>query len=234
MVVIPVYNEQGALKQLVDAWLRVLDTMAVNARLLLINDGSHDGSWDLLEQLSSANSRLMIRNKQNEGHGPTILCGYREAVKQAEWVFQTDSDLEVHPDDFPALWKHRHEADVILGVRTGRKAPWLRKGITRILGIVLRMGYRVRFQDPNCPFRLLRVSAIQAVVEKIPSDTFAPNPVIAALAVRAGAPWLEIPVGYRPRETGEVSIQRIKLLRAAFRALIETVALRTLMKEKVK
>src|SRR5262249_56495225 len=83
------------------------------------DDGSTDDTRSILDGLGARLPRLAVRTQPNRGHGAAVLRGYREA--RGEWVFQTDSDGEVAPASFGALWRERHVHDLLLGVRRGRR-----------------------------------------------------------------------------------------------------------------
>jgi glycosyltransferase involved in cell wall biosynthesis len=85
-VVMPVYNEEACIAGVVRSWRDLLDTLQIEYRLIVLNDGSKDGSATALAAFGD-NPRIEVVNKPNAGHGPTILFGYRRAVKIAEWCF---------------------------------------------------------------------------------------------------------------------------------------------------
>src|SRR5207237_498076 len=117
-VVMPAYNEAGAIREVVTGWDCQLAALGVPYEIRVYDDGSRDGTGDLLAALARERPALTAVRQPNRGHGPTILRGYREA--RGEWVFQTDSDGEMGPESFPLVWERRHEADLVLGYRSRR------------------------------------------------------------------------------------------------------------------
>jgi len=105
-VIMPVYNEAECIEGVARSWLGMLKSQGMSFTLLLINDGSRDGTRERLDHLARE-AEISVVHKQNEGHGPTILGGYRQASKDSEWVFQVDSDDEIRASCFPALWAAR-------------------------------------------------------------------------------------------------------------------------------
>ena len=93
-VVIPVFNEEKLIGECINEWLNVLDSVNLNYEILIIDDGSSDATISIVERYRD-NQNIQLIIKQNEGHGPTILAGYKRAVGIAEWVFQADSDNEI-------------------------------------------------------------------------------------------------------------------------------------------
>lgn len=223
-VVMPVYNEQDALPSCVRSWLATLDELRIDHRMLIIDDGSRDGTAAALDSLG-AEERVLAVSKQNEGHGPTILRGYRFAGQTSEWVFQVDSDDEIPASAFPEVWAARHGQAAVFGIRTGREQSLGRKVISRVAALTTRLALKGRTSDPNVPFRLLRADALMSVVAALPDDTFAPNLVIAGVLGRDRSAFAEVPVPHNERRTGEVSIAGLGAFKAAARSFRQTVGL---------
>lgn len=102
-VVMPVYNEQDCIAGVLNAWHDVLRTLDIQFVIIVVNDGSQDGTADVLGEFDGRQG-IHVIHQANSGHGPAILVGYREAANVADWVFQCDSDNEMSPDAFPSLW----------------------------------------------------------------------------------------------------------------------------------
>ena len=110
----PVYNEAGCIERVLGEWLAALEN--IDASLLIVNDGSTDGTERILENLNDREPRLRVINQPNGGHGAAILRGYREAIALTpEYIFQTDSDDQIEAQSFRALWNMRHASPFILG-----------------------------------------------------------------------------------------------------------------------
>jgi glycosyltransferase involved in cell wall biosynthesis len=116
-VVMPVYNEEACIAKVLQSWHEVLRELRIDFMIMALNDGSTDGTENVLRQFRT-NDHFQIINKKNSGHGPTILTGYHEAVEQSEWVFQVDSDDEMSPEYFHELWNRRHGHDALVDVNT--------------------------------------------------------------------------------------------------------------------
>lgn len=226
VVVAPVYNEAGCIRRFVEEWLPVVRDHAP-ARLILIDDGSRDESPAILDSLAASIPELMVVHQSNAGHGTAIRRGYELALKAgAGWIFQTDSDRQFDPADFERLWTRRSEAVFLIGTRTDRDDPPLRKWLSRGNRLALALLFGVRLRDPNSPFRLMAGSFLEAALRRVPEGVFAPNVLLTVEAASAGSAWLEIPVAHRRRETGVVSIRGWKTARLAARCLREWAAYR--------
>lgn len=224
-VVMPVYNEEEIVGEVLEKWVKMLDSAGISYCLHVYNDGSRDST---LEKLSFAAmrhpGRITLHDQANCGHGPTVLRGYREAAEAGyDWVFQVDSDDEIGPEKFVELWARRGTYDFLTGFRSGRKQSfprWLVSGISRL---TVRLFYGAGVRDVNSPYRLMRVAAFRDIYRRIPSGTLTPNVILSGMAAQEHLRCFELPVPQHNRTTGEVSIQKGKLLQVAVSSLVQTV-----------
>ena len=224
-VVMPVYNEEAAIGSVLKKWDNALASLGIDYEIRPYNDGSKDGSLAVMREIAAGCPRISVRNKENGGHGNTILTGYREAAADGfDWVFQIDSDDEMGPEKFGELWNHRNEFDFGVGIRDGRKQALPRKIVSFISRLCVRLFYGRSVWDVNTPYRLMRVSAFRDFFMKIPLSTFAPNVILSGLAGAAGLKRFEMRVPQHDRTTGEVSIKKWKLLKAAAKSFWQTIA----------
>jgi glycosyltransferase involved in cell wall biosynthesis len=224
-IVMPVYNEAACINEVLDDWIRELDLFGISYRLLVLNDGSRDNTAEVLARYDN-NPKVKVINKQNSGHGPTILQGYHIAAQAASWVFQVDSDNEIKAEHFKTLWAKRENWDAIIGIRDGRQQPLPRKIISFFSRLVVRIFYGRGIMDVNCPFRLMRAEVLKQILPHIPENTFAPNVAISGFLALMKAKVLNIAVPHANRQTGEVSIKRWKLLKAAIKSFVQVIQLR--------
>lgn len=220
-IVMPVYNEETAVAPVLGAWAAELARLGVDYRLSVYDDGSADGTGAILDELARGNPRMVVVHQANRGHGPTILRGYREA--RSEWVFQVDSDGEMSEDAFAALWQRREAYDLLIGSRADRRAPLMRRLVTGVSRVTVRTLFGAGVQDVNSPYRLFRGTALQALVARLPGEPFAPNVILAGLAVRAGLRIGEWPVACGNRQGGKGSLNLRRLVQGAARSFSETV-----------
>jgi dolichol-phosphate mannosyltransferase len=225
-VVIPVYNEEEIIETVLDAWSRELNRLRVNFEIHVYNDGSEDNTLAILNDYSASIERIAVHDKVNSGHGPTVLRGYKEN-SDIEWILQIDSDDEVGPESFEPLWEKRESYDLLLGRRTNRASGGTVRAILSLLArSLVWMLFGSRVHDVNSPFRLMRGERFKELISMIPEDAFAPNVIITGAASKKGLRIFELPVKYRARKTGETSLNKLNLLRAAFKSLFQTIKFR--------
>jgi glycosyltransferase involved in cell wall biosynthesis len=216
-IVMPVYNEEGCIAQVLSEWRDMLAALSVDFRFFVLDDGSKDGTAAALKPFA-ADPRFRIITKPNSGHGPTILQGYREAVREAEWIFQCDSDDEMPPEAFNRLWSVRDQYDALFAVRLHRRQTWDRWLITRMSRLLTGMLFGRGVQDPNVPFRLFRREVLERFLPLLPDGTFAPNLILSGAAARAHLRLLNVPVPHENRKTGKPSLANVRLWKSAFHA----------------
>ena len=221
-VVIPVFNEEKLIGECIDEWLNVLDSVNLNYEILIIDDGSSDATISIVERYGD-NQNIQAIIKQNEGHGPTILAGYKRAVGIAEWVFQADSDNEISPNQFSALWSRRQGQDAVIAWRQGRNQTTVRRLVTFFARVTTKVLFRCQLRDVNIPFRLFRSETLTILLEKIPSDTFAPNIALSGALSLMNFQVEECPVVFNERIVGESSLSNLGALCKGGRALLELI-----------
>lgn len=221
-VVIPVFNEEKLIGECINEWLNVLDSVNLNYEILIIDDGSSDATISIVERYGD-NQNIQMIIKQNEGHGPTILAGYKRAVGIAEWVFQADSDNEISPNQFSALWSRRQGQDAVIAWRQGRDQTTVRRLVTFFARVTTKVLFRCHLRDVNIPFRLIRSETLTILLEKIPSDTFAPNIALSGALSLMNYQVEECPVVFNERIVGESSLSNLGAVRKGGRALLELI-----------
>jgi glycosyltransferase involved in cell wall biosynthesis len=123
-IVIPLYNEDESLHELCDWIARVVDANQLSYEVLLIDDGSKDNSWNVIEKISSENKNIKgIRMRRNYGKSAALNVGFEAA--QGEVVITMDADMQDSPDEIPALYKMIKDDnyDLVSGWKQKRHDP---------------------------------------------------------------------------------------------------------------
>ncbi len=220
-LVMPVYNEEACIVDVIKSWNAVLSRLNINFQMIILNDGSIDGTRDVLTVFNNY-EHIKIYNKENSGHGPTLLFGYKKAVHRAKWVFQCDSDDEMKADYFPYLWEKRETFDALFGIRESRDQNVSRKFISACSRFTIRFLFGVGVTDVNTPYRLIRSKYLKQIVNQIPDNTFAPNVIISGALSKANLRIYERLVPHENRKTGEVSIVKWKLWKSVIKSFWQT------------
>ena len=220
-VVMPVFNEGAAIEAVVTDWVSKLESLDVPYEFIVLDDGSTDATAAVLARLASVAPALRVIGHDNRGHGPTILRGY--LLTRGNWVLQIDSDGEIPPDEFPRHWARRDPYDLLIGRRTNRAMPLVRRGVSTVSRFSVQLLFGRGVRDVNVPYRLMRGALLRELAATLPADLFAPNVVLSGLAVRRGWRILEVPVMHVGRRHGQSSLGRLNVLRPAALSLWQTV-----------
>lgn len=221
-IVIPAYNEEENIEQCVNDWYPIVEKHSGNdfSRLVIINDGSKDKTFEKLKELSENRPLLLPLTKSNGGHGHTVLYGYRYAIEQgADWIFQTDSDGQTNPAEFEQFWENRNKYDAILGNREVRGDGKDRKFVENTVCFLLHMIFGVKVKDANAPFRLMKSNLVKNYIGKLPEDFNIPNIMFTTYFVYFKEKVLFIPITFKPREKGKNSINPKKIIKIGWKAV---------------
>lgn len=219
-IIIPAYNEQENIRQVVSDWYPIVETHGNDSRLVVIDDGSRDDTYKILKELESKMPKLTALTKANGGHGSTILYGYKYALENgADYVFQTDSDGQTLPSEFEPFWLARTKYDITIGYRNKRRDGFSRIFVTRILRLVVYMCFRVYVLDANTPYRLMSATTLRDNIRYIPDDFFLTNVALSAIYKKRRQKVHFIPISFRPRQGGTNSINLVKIFKVGLSSL---------------
>lgn len=225
-IVIPAYNEQDTIEDIVRKWYPNVLLGDEGSKLLVIDDGSKDATAEKLEALKGEFPLLEVRHKQNSGHGPSILFGYKYAISEgADYIFQTDSDGQTEPSEFPDFWDLRRKYEMIVGYRRDREDGFGRVVVTRVLRALIFLTFRVYVKDANTPFRLMKASVLEKEIKYVPKDYFLTNVLISVIFTKRKYRIKYLPITFRPRQGGTNSIDLGKITGIGLKSLKDFVKL---------
>lgn len=225
-IVMPAYNEADHIGACIAEWYDGVIARIPESELVIVDDCSTDGMHEQLAALARVRPGLrVLRTPANVGHGRAVRHGLEQC--RNAFVFQTDSDRQHHPEDFWRLWEARHAADFVFGVRERRADGAFRSAISGMLRLVNAVLWGRWIQDANCPFKLMRREALNALLREIPADTFIPMVMVSTLARHRGYRVTEIPVRHFARTAGQQSLAgAMKWAKVSLRCTRELASLR--------
>lgn len=233
-IVMPVYNEEENIRTVIAQWHPVVEGIGPESRLVLIDDGSSDGTYSIVEGLKGIYPQLVIHTKENQGHGATVLRGYRYAIRHgADYVFQTDSDGQTLPSEFSKFWRNRGKCGLLIGSRGKRGDGMARAFVSKIAlrGVLLAI-FHVWEEDANAPYRLMKCSQLKEVMRKVPKNFFLANVLITMIYRLNGMGIIYYPITFRKRQGGENKINMKKIVGIGMQAVGQFAALKKRIKEK--
>ena len=222
----PVYNEQDAIRSAVEEVQRQVLDHVPGSELVIVDDGSKDGTAALLDQAAARDPRVRVIHQPNGGHGAALLTGLKAST--GEYLFLIDSDRQIPLDEFAAAWAHMVAGrDAVFGVRRRRYDPKLRLYLSGLVRQSVFVLFRVQLYDSNVPYKLFRRAIWNDVRDCVPDGTLAPSMFLAIAAKSRGYNIVEIDVTHKERDTGEVSLRKLKLLKFCARGLQQLFGLRS-------
>lgn len=235
-IVIPAYNERDNVRQVIKDWYPIIETFGnEDSRLVIINDGSKDDTYDILCEESRNHPKLLPLTKKNGGHGSTVLYGYWYAIEhKADYIFQTDSDGQTNPEEFKKFWENRREYDAIIGHRVVRGDGKQRKMIENVVCLLLRIIFRVKVKDANAPFRLMRTEVVEKYINRLPKDYNLPNIMFTTYFVYFNDRVKFFEITFKPRQGGVNSINFKKIVKIGWKAIGDFINLRKDMMKGVQ
>ncbi len=197
-LVVPLYQEEGNVIPLMESVHPVLAGLSGGYEVLLVNDGSTDGTRDEINGCVRDDPRVRALHLQrNEGQAAGLFRGLHAA--RGEIILTMDGDGQNDPRDFPLLIAclDGGEADVACGIRTLRADSGLRRLMSRLANRVRRAVLKDQVSDAGCQLRAFRRELIAALEPGPLLQSFLP-----AIAVHAGFRVCERPVRHHPRRAG--------------------------------
>ncbi len=163
-VIVPLYNEQESLPELA-AWIRrVCDQAALTFEIIMIDDGSSDDSWKVVEQLKTEYASLRgIRFMRNYGKSAALFCGFRAAT--GDVVFTMDADLQDSPDEIPALYHMIIDEgyDLVSGWKRKRHDPISKRWPSKFFNGTARVVSGIKLHDFNCGLKAYRRKVVKSI-----------------------------------------------------------------------
>lgn len=211
-IVMPTYNEEANIENVVREWYPILKNGDEASRLVIFDGGSKDNTLNILHGLQKDYPKLIVEAKPGTDHGTKVILLYKYAIKNgADWIFQTDSDGQTLPAEFAEFWNLRETNDIIMGNRVKRGDGAGRKFIENILRMYLKLFFGVMVPDANAPFRLMKSEIVNKYIGLMPNDFNLPNAILAACFSRYKENVTYRVVTFQPRQGGKnyMNIKRI-------------------------
>ncbi len=226
-IVIPAYNEQENIRDVINQWYPIIDKLQNDSKLLVIDDGSKDDTLRIIKDESKIKVHLIPISKTNSGHGATILFGYKYAIdKGADYIFQTDADGQTLSEEFSQFWNMRKQHDMLIGNRIKRQDGLSRVLVSQVLKLVLFLSFHVLITDANTPYRLMKTKTLKKYISLIPKDYNLTNVIIAVIFARKKKRVKYLPITFLPRQGGVNSINIPKIIKIGIQAIKDFATIR--------
>ena len=209
-LVLPTYNERENLEPMVRAALPRLASTGRPHKVLVVDDGSPDGTGDLADRLAREMAEVEVLHRdRKEGIGPAYLAGFERALRDgAELVLEMDCDFSHDPADLPRLIAAADDADLVLGSRYvpgGGVTDWgpLRRLVSRGGSLYARLVLGVPVRDLTGGFKCFRREVLERLpLPQVGTDGYGFQIEMTYRALKAGFRVKEVPILFRDRRVG--------------------------------
>jgi glycosyltransferase involved in cell wall biosynthesis len=216
----PVYNEVALLEQTVtDAAKAIAHIGISDFEIILVDDGSTDGSAALADRLASEVTGVrVVHHAVNGGYGAALKTGFMSAKK--DWVLFTDSDGQFNIEDLARFLPSTENYDVVLGFREHRADHFIRTLNAKLWALAVRGVLNVGVKDLDCAFKLIRRSALNDILP-LESDGAVISAELLCKLKRADHPFAQVGVRHFERTAGEATGASLKVIAKAFIELVK-------------
>jgi len=196
-VVIPAYNEAENIVDLLFEIKEVMDPLGKEWEVLVIDDASTDGTWDVLEKTKETLPNLRaLRHKKQSGQSAAFETGFQNV--QGDFTITLDGDGQNDPHDIPKLLeKCSPHVGCVSGIRQNRQDTWRKRTISRCANRVRRFFLRDNTSDTGCSLKVFRTEVLRRIKMYKGLHRFLP-----ALVIIEGYEVAEVPVNHRSRQHG--------------------------------
>jgi dolichol-phosphate mannosyltransferase len=209
-LILPTYNEAGNLEPLVRAALPVLARASEDPHILVVDDGSPDGTGEIADRLAGENAAVEVLHRtRKEGLGRAYLAGFERALREgADLIVQMDADFSHDPSEIPGLVAAACDADVAIGSRyvAGGSIPeWgvLRRLVSRVGCRYARTVLQVPVRDLTGGFKCFRRPVLDRLsLADVQTEGYGFQIEVTYRALRAGFSIAEVPIAFGARRAG--------------------------------
>ena len=224
-IVIPVYNEKDNLPILNDELQSVLSGLGSSYEIILVDDGSQDGSSEVMRTLQASNPNLrVIRFKYNCGQTAAFAAGFDAA--RGRIIVTLDADLQNCPEDIPRLLEKMDDYDMVCGWRQKRNDPWIKRVSSKIANFVRNRLSDENIADTGCSLKTFRRECHGQLKLFKGMHRFFPT-----LIKMEGFRVTQVPVSHRPRRHGE---SKYNIRNRLFSSFLDLLAVRWMKKRRIQ
>ncbi len=218
-VFFPTYNEEKNIEKVVKNTKKVLLEIAENWEIIIVNDGSKDGTREIAERMAKKDKNVKVVNhKVNRGYGSALKNGFKNATYF--WVAFTDSDGQFDFSEIKNFLPHIRHADLILGYRSNRADTFMRRIYTFGWGMLPIILWGLNVRDYSCGFKLIKKGVFDKVQPLVGEEKVTQIEMLVK-AKRAGFKFEEVGVRHYPRKFGKQTGANLKVVAKSITDLIK-------------
>jgi len=214
----PAFNEEKNIGDTVSAAIRVASALFEDFEVIVVDDGSSDGTPEIIDSLARSNARIKaVHHPVNMGYGAAVRTGFDNASK--ELVFYTDGDGQFDISEIKLLLPLINEADLVIGYRIKRSDPFHRWLFAKLWGTFIAILFNLWVKDTDCAFKLIKRNVVQSIDLKSNGAFISAELLIKAK--KKGLKIKQVGVHHFPRKGGRPTGANIKVIFKAFYELFK-------------
>jgi glycosyltransferase involved in cell wall biosynthesis len=212
-IVLPCHDEAANVRRAVEEATRAAERVAEAHEIIVVDDGSRDGTRGVAELCSAEDSRVRILvHQRNHGYGAALRTGISAA--RLAWVFVTDADLQFDMRELEQFLPFAVDHDLVVGYRIARADGLHRRANAAAWNALVHVLFDIQVRDVDCAFKLMRRDVVQRF--DLVSDGATISTELIAKAQCTGARIVELGVHHRPRVAGKASGANPRVVLGAF------------------
>jgi len=224
-VVMPVYNEAGVIEKVVTSFHNEIIKKYPNSEFIIIEDGSIDGTKDVLLHIKKKIPIKLFMGKKKKGYFNAAKYGL--SLAKGDIVFFSDSDLSHDPKDFWKMFEKLKDKDLILGSKIRRKDSFYRIFISKVYNILIWLFFNVYYKDINAGFKLMKKEVVEEIAPKVKHMRYGFWAELVIRSVYSKKSVEEVFVSHFERSYGKSHFKAIHIPKAAVKEFIGFIKLKS-------
>jgi len=203
-VIMPVYNEAGVIEEVIRDFYEKVIKKILDAKFIIVEDGSTDGTKEILNKLNREIPFLLISDEKRKGYAKAFKRAI--GIAKTELIFFSDSDGQHDPTDIFKLLREIDRNDIVSGYKFPRYDPIHRIIISKVHNFLIYLLFGLKMKDINSGFKLIKKKVIDNVSNDVRNLKYCVMSEFILKAYISGYKIKEIPVKHYPRKSGKTVI----------------------------